>query len=204
MHVAKQRYVALDIEGTGLSPANDRIIEFAARSLVTNGSAHECLHLKFNPGVRISPHAARVHGYTDVVVAGFPRFSVSAQAVSDFLADAIVVVHNYRCDIPLLQEELRRTFGSQYSLTDRLSGIICTLQASRQLLPGGSHTLSALGQRLGLATVTSRPAHSALNDTESLVEVFDALCLRFGTEQVLRAGKVKFDTPSDPQRGFDF
>lgn len=92
------RFVAIGIEGTGLSPTNDRIIEFAVLCLPLNDSPPDSLYFRVNPGVRISPYATRVHSYTDAAVAGLPPFSSYANLVSNFLANAVVIVHKYRSD----------------------------------------------------------------------------------------------------------
>ena len=47
-------YIALDLETTGLSPAEDRILEIGAVKVI-DGEIRETYGTLLNPGLRISP-----------------------------------------------------------------------------------------------------------------------------------------------------
>lgn len=97
-----------DIESTGLSIRNDRIIELALIQIHPSGDVMERVR-RFNPGIPIPPEATAVHGITDADVADEPPFARRARALANLLDDADLAGFNIRrYDVPLLLAEFRR------------------------------------------------------------------------------------------------
>jgi DNA polymerase-3 subunit epsilon len=101
--------VFFDIETTGLSPVNDRIIELALIRLSPQGDVLERVR-RFNPGMPISPEAVGVHGITDADVADEAPFHRRARALAALLEDCDLAGFNIRrFDLPFLVAEFQRS-----------------------------------------------------------------------------------------------
>ncbi|MEK9500025.1 3'-5' exonuclease [Gaopeijia maritima] len=97
-----------DIESTGLSIQNDRIVELALIQVHPSGDVIEKVR-RFNPGIPIPPEATEVHGITDADVADEEPFSRRARALAGLLEGADLAGFNIRrYDVPMLLAEFRR------------------------------------------------------------------------------------------------
>ena len=76
--------VFIDLETTGLSTQEDRIVQMAVLKLLPGGefTSHSTL---VDPGVPIPPEATAVHGISDEQVAGRPRFAALAPQLAAYL-----------------------------------------------------------------------------------------------------------------------
>lgn len=100
--------VVLDTETTGVNPVTDRIIEFGATVLKTDGTRTQWSK-RFNPGIPIPAEATEVHGITDADVANEDPFSVWGFKILGALKGRDIAGYNLRgLDLPILDEELRR------------------------------------------------------------------------------------------------
>ncbi|MHB1195103.1 MAG: exonuclease domain-containing protein [Longimicrobiales bacterium] len=100
--------VFFDIETTGLSLKNDRIIELALIKVTPQGDVLEKVR-RFNPGIPIPPEATAVHGITDADVAAEAPFSARAKALLDHLDGCDLAGFNVRrFDIVMLAAEFAR------------------------------------------------------------------------------------------------
>ena len=100
--------VFLDLETTGLSVSQDRIVELAVIKIMPQGDVLERVR-RFNPGMPIPAAATAVHGITDEDVRDKASFAQRAQSLADFLDDCDLAGFNVRrYDLPLLAAEFRR------------------------------------------------------------------------------------------------
>jgi DNA polymerase-3 subunit epsilon len=100
--------VFFDIETTGLSLTNDRIIELALIKITPQGDVLEKVR-RFNPGIPIPPEATAIHGITDAEVAGEASFCARAKALLEHLEGCDLAGFNVRrFDIGMLQAEFAR------------------------------------------------------------------------------------------------
>lgn len=100
--------VFFDLETTGTSVQQDRIVEIAATRATPRG---ELTHKQtlVNPEMPIPKAATDVHGITDAQVVDAPRFRQLAKSVYAFFEGATVVGYNaLRFDVPLLVAEFAR------------------------------------------------------------------------------------------------
>ena len=100
----------LDLETTGTDTSKDRVVEIGviicSHDLV---SVHQRKEVRVNPGVPIPKQASDVHGITDEMVAGLPKFASYAKAFAELLNGCDIVTFNgLSFDIPLLSEEFAR------------------------------------------------------------------------------------------------
>lgn len=162
-----ERWIALDIETTGLSPTRHEIRELAA---VPFGIDQDCSEqvLRFAPG---DFHGCRPKTRS--------RLADLLDAVGN---DAVLVAHNAVFDVAFLSEALRRA-----RIVPFLLRAYCTLRLSRVLVPNlPRYDLSAMRKALA---VDSGRAHVALADARAVAMVFMALVKRggFTDETALRA-----------------
>lgn len=100
--------VFFDLEATGVSPQEDRIVDIALVKRLPDGTETSFSSL-VNPGIPIPREAAAVHHITDDMVRSAPSFKEIAPAVLDFIGDADLGGFGLaKYDIPMLQNELRR------------------------------------------------------------------------------------------------
>lgn len=104
-------FVAFDLETTGLSFANDRVIEIGAARFDEKGRVVDYFERLINPGRPISPGARAVNGLSDAEVAKAPSAAVVIPEFLEFLAqspEAPLVAHNAHFDASFLGRELAR------------------------------------------------------------------------------------------------
>jgi len=161
----------LDIESTGLSVAQDRIVELAV--LITNpdGSVVERVR-RFNPEIPIPKGASDVHGITDDDVKDEAPFRQRARALADMLDPCDLGGFNIRrFDLPMLAAEFRRS-GVAFDMTSRRlidAQMIFHREEPRDL---------AAAARFYLGT-DFEGAHSALADIKASADVFWAQLQRY-------------------------
>ena len=94
--------VFVDVETTGLSALNDRIIEVSAIKFESGYVPVSCFSALVNPEVSISSEITQINGITNDMVADKPKFSEIANAFSDYIKDCNVAGHNTSFDLEFL------------------------------------------------------------------------------------------------------
>ena len=93
------RYVALDVETTGLSPQNgDRVIEIGAVAIEDQSIIAEFSSL-IDVDKGIPWQVRQVHGITNEMLEGEPKPDVVLPEFYKFIAGSILVAHNASFDI---------------------------------------------------------------------------------------------------------
>ena len=88
------RYVALDVETTGLSPINgDRVIEIGAVAIENQSIVAEFSSL-IDVGRNIPWRVQQVHGITDEMLCGEPEPDVVWTEFYKFIAGSTLIAHN--------------------------------------------------------------------------------------------------------------
>lgn len=128
---AKQIFI--DLETTGLNPANDRICQIGA--ILPNGEEIDTL---INPQVPIPQATTEIHGITNDMVKTAPLLKdVAPQLISALQEAEIFVAYNFVFDFQVLQYELLR--AAQYSLDESDFTFIDPYKIFRKMFP---HNLS--------------------------------------------------------------
>src|SRR5579862_9400645 len=97
--LARARWVAFDLETTGLYPAGDRIMELGAVKFGLDGQIHGIFQQLVNPGRWIPPHVIGIHGITADMVREQPSSAQALPAFLDFVGDAdALLAHNASFD----------------------------------------------------------------------------------------------------------
>ncbi|MBQ4336918.1 MAG: 3'-5' exonuclease [Lentisphaeria bacterium] len=100
-------FTVFDVETTGFSPRNDRMVELAALRIDRDGTETE-FHTLIHPGRPIPACASRVHHITDAMVQDAPHFPRIGHSFLQFISGTTLVAHNARFDLGFLQESLNR------------------------------------------------------------------------------------------------
>ena len=155
------RYVALDVETTGLSPKNgDRVIEIGAVAIEDQGIVAEFSSL-IDVDKRIPWQVQQVHGITNEMLSGEPKSDEVLPEFYEFIAGSILVAHNASFDIGFLRHEFS-LLGM--SLNNRS---LCTLKMSRKLYPYlANHKLETVSRYLLGKSCMRMQRHRALDDAK--------------------------------------
>lgn len=105
---ASGRYLALDVETTGMDVRRDHIIAFAAIELDADLVPLRSWSQRFNPGAPIPAKATQRHGIRDADVASAPPFSQAASRLRSLVVRHTIIGYNVRFDLGILSTELRR------------------------------------------------------------------------------------------------
>lgn len=111
----KRPLVFFDLETTGTSVTQDRIVEISYIKVFPDGREEEDT-IRINPGMPIPPASTAVHHITDDDVRDKPTFKEVAAKLRDVFADSDIAGYNSnKFDVPLLIEEFGRA-GLNFSV----------------------------------------------------------------------------------------
>ncbi|MHC1481703.1 DNA polymerase III subunit epsilon [Frateuria aurantia] len=166
------RVVLLDTETTGISHRmGDRIIEIGAVEMVDGQLTGREYHTYLQPDRAVHWAARRVHGISDAMLVGKPRFASQAESLLAFVRGSEVVAHNAAFDTGFIDSELRR-MGHGSTLAEHCR-ITCSLRLARARFPGLPNKLDDLLQRFAISH--QREKHGALLDAQLLAQVLTKL-----------------------------
>jgi len=165
--------VVLDFETTGLTAANDRIIEVAATRLLDH-EPRETFHQLMHPGRRLPSIITSITGITEAMLQGQPRPEQVMPRLHAFVRGLPIVAHNAGFDQGFLCAELSRaglTLESEF---------LCTMRLARRLAPGlPSYRLEALVDALQVRAPGTRQFHRAVADVNHTIAIWQCLHSRF-------------------------
>lgn len=159
------KYVVVDIETTGHSPAKgDRIIQLAIVT-IENGMITDTYTNFINPERKIPMFIQDLTGISDADVVDSQPFEAYAEIIFEKMQNAIFVAHNTNFDLPFLQKELQRSgLPKWHGLT------MDTVELSRLLYPTAiSYKLQDITADLGISLGN---AHRADDDAYATAELF--------------------------------
>lgn len=167
-------FSVLDVETTGLSARNNRVIEIGIVK-VKNLKIADKFTTLINPGCDIPYFITQFTGIANSDVEYSPSFFETAEEIESFIGNSIISGHNLSFDENFLRYEFTRNgFEPLSNLT------ICTLKLARKFLP-------ALKSK-SLASVTShfkiknRDSHRALSDAEATAKILIKLIKKLSKE----------------------
>lgn len=167
----KNPIVVFDLETTGVSITNDRIIEISILKVHPDG-LQESKTRRINPGMPIPLESSAVHGITDEDVQDCPRFEQVARSLYQWIEGCDIVGFNSnRFDVPLLVEEFLRA-GVEVDFSRRRFVDVQTIFHKME-----RRTLEAAYKFYCDKTLVD--AHSAEADTMATFEVLQAQLDRY-------------------------
>ena len=123
-----QKFVAFDLETTGLSSRSDRIIEIGA-VVLKNGEEVDRFQTFVDPERPLERKIVELTGITDEMLVGAPKIEEVLPKFLDFIGDRVLVAHNSDFDTGFIRAECQRLgYDYHYTATD-------TLILSQNLLP---------------------------------------------------------------------
>ncbi len=168
-HTPVGRFVILDFETTGLSPAGGaRAIEVSAREFIDGRAGEEFLSF-IDPGVEVPSEITQITGITTKMLQGAPKSPVVMRELAAFIGSSPVVGHNIGFDRKFLEYEATEFLGGREVRT------LCTLLLARRVFPGqGSYRLGSIVQAVGISSPNQ--LHRASADTLVTAHLFDRIC----------------------------
>lgn len=155
-------FVALDIETTGLSPENDRIIEIGI-ARYTQGTCKEKYETFVNPGCEISSMINQITGINDHMVEDAPDISKVIGKVVDFVGNGPILGHNINFDYKFIKKA-----ALDAHIPFNTPGIDTYKIAKKILKDVKSYKLEYLCEYFNIETIH----HRALADAISAAEIF--------------------------------
>lgn len=172
----EQRFVAIDLETTGLMYAQDRIVSVGMVEIIGNIVGRE-FYAEVNPELTVIPAPSQaVHGLSAEYLRDKPTFASVASEIMEFIGDSVLLIHNANFDFLFLETELRRARWRG----ELHNKFICTQQLSRRTLPlaGGRSSLDRVSKFFGLQRTSQN--HNALEDARLVAQIYLFLRLNQG------------------------
>ncbi len=159
----KQDFVVFDIETTGFSPVENRIIEIGAVK-VSGGKIVDRFSTFVNPEVPIPFEIEKLTSITDAMVIDAEKIESVLPDFLKFCEGCMLVAHNAGFDMGFIMENCDRQ-GISHDFT-----YIDTVGIARIMLPTqAKHTLDAVAKALGVSLLNH---HRAVDDAEATAEIF--------------------------------
>ena len=160
-------YVIFDLETTGLSPVNDRIIEIGAVKMC-GGKVTDRFSTFVNPQIPIPFNIESLTGISDSMVENAGTIEEILPEFLEFCKGAVMVAHNAGFDVGFIKEKTDSILGRKFECT-----VVDTVALSRALLPSlGKFTLDHVAKALGVPPFNH---HRAVDDAEACADIFAAL-----------------------------
>ena len=160
-------YVVFDLETTGLSPVNDRIIEIGAikikdKKVVGNFSTF------VNPKIPIPFHIEQLTSINDKMVEDARTIEEVLPEFLDFCDGAVMVAHNAGFDVSFIKEKAKTILNRVVDYT-----VVDTVALSRAILSQlGKFTLDHVAKALSIPPFHH---HRAVDDADACGKIFLAL-----------------------------
>jgi len=182
-------FTIIDIETTGGSPVNDRIIEIAI--VVHNGKRviEEYASL-INPERHISNWITALTGISEDMVSDAPTFREVAERIQELTHQRVFVAHNARFDYGFVKQEFNR-IGVRFSRKQ-----LCTVKLARKILPG--YRSYSLGNICSDLKIPVDNRHRAFGDAEATAVLFEKLMFNDRHELIHSSLKSELETSSLP------
>ena len=158
-----QDFVVFDIETTGFSPVENRIIEIGAVK-VCGRQITDRFSTFVDPGVPIPFTIEKLTGINDSMVIGAEGIDKVLPRFLSFCEGCMLVAHNAEFDMSFIKENCDRQ-GIDHDFT-----YVDTVGMARVMMPSQSkHTLDAVAKALGVSLLNH---HRAVDDAEATAEIF--------------------------------
>lgn len=154
--------VVFDVETTGLSSENDRIIEIGAIKIL-DGNVVDQISGLYSTHIPISEVIQKLTGISEDMLEGKPTFEQHLPAFLDFIKGSVLVAHNADFDIGFL-----KSYCSRAGI-DIEWPAFCTLKMAREILADLERkNLDTLAEHYGLQF---EARHRSIGDVKVTIEV---------------------------------
>lgn len=153
-------YVVFDIETTGLSVMENKIIEIAGVKMRENEELDRFTAF-VNPHERIPYHITQLTNITDDMVVDAPELEDVLPQFVEFVGDAVLVAHNANFDMGFIQHKCK-----VLGLPELTNPVLDTLEMARLLYPSQkNHRLNTLADKFKISLENH---HRAIDDSIAL------------------------------------
>ena len=188
----RKRFVAIDVETTGLDPRRDTIVSLAAIPFIDGAPAPGYVTL-VDPGRPIPPESTAIHGLTDGMVRGSPPLERVLHGAEEVIDGAVLVGHNVGFDAAVLARA-RRARG----LPRLRNPIIDTCRLAASLHPlWRDFSLEAIAERLDVEVVAR---HTAEGDALTAGRILVAFLPELRARRVRTVGELLWWARNAPPR----
>ena len=159
-------YVALDLETTGLSPRDDRIIEIGAVKYI-GGKRTDSFACFVNPDIHIPERITEITGIDDSMVRHAEYIDTALTGLLDFLGEMPALGHNVAFDYGFVCQkalDMKIKFHTMGIDTHRISKILLTGLESR-----------SLENLCRYYNIVEEPRHRAFSDAAAAARLYDCL-----------------------------
>ena len=179
--LSEDDFVVFDIETTGFSKVNDRIIEIGAVK-VSSGEIVDRFSTFVNPKIPIPYNITQLTSINDEMVIDAPAIEDALLEFMEFSKDTVLVAHNASFDMGFIIQN-----AQILGLTNEFT-YIDTVGLSRILLPNLSrYKLNSVAKALG---VSLENHHRAVDDAEATAEIFLRLVLMLDEKDILNINDI--------------
>lgn len=169
-----KNYIVLDLETTGLSKQDDRIVEIGLIEISGDQIVNE-FHTLVNPEKHISDGASAVNGIYDSDVEGAPTYCEIFSELEGFIVGKTVLGYNVNFDLSFIQR-LFDEFG--------VSGEIVyfdVLSYARRMIKGlPNYKLSTVAEYISVPVM---PEHRAIEDAKATYYIFKHCLAEFKRQE---------------------
>jgi len=171
-------FSVLDVETTGLSARNNRIIEIGIVK-VKNLKITDKFSSLINPGCNIPYFITQFTGIGNSDVEYSPGFYDLAEEIEEFIGSSVISGHNLSFDEGFLRYEFMRNRFEPLS-----NPTVCTLKLARKIYPSlRSRSLGALSEYL---KIHNRDSHRALSDAEATAKILIKLIKKLSKDEGIK------------------
>lgn len=158
--LATAQYVVFDIETTGLSVINNKIIELAGVKM-KDGKEIDRFSTLLNPHEKIPYHITQLTNINDDMVKDAPDLEPKLREFIDFIGDDVLVAHNARFDIGFIQANCK-----SLGMPEVKNPVLDTLELARFIHPSlKNHRLNTLADKYKISLENH---HRAVDDSLAL------------------------------------
>ena len=156
-------FVVFDLETTGFSPIQDKIIEIGAVK-VENGRITDKFSTFVNPKIPIPFKITQLTSITDSMVMEAPEIETVLPQFLEFIGDAVLVAHNASFDVGFIEQNCRyQDIQPDFTSVD-------TVAMARILLPTlAKFKLNIVAKALNISLENH---HRAVDDAGATAEIF--------------------------------
>lgn len=176
-----EEFISFDIETTGFSSQNDRIIEIGAVR-IKNGEILERYDTFVNPGIPIPERITDLTGITDEMVENARDIDEVLPEFLAFIGDKLLIAHNANFDTSFIRraaERLKLDFSNPY---------LDTVAMSHYVNPDlAKHRLDSLAKYFDLGDFNH---HRACDDAEMLALIFFKMISKLREEGITDFGAM--------------
>ncbi len=157
-------YVILDIETTGLEPAQSELTEIGALK-IKGSELKEVFSSLIRPKSPIPPRITQLTGIDDAMVKDFPGAVEILAKFHDFAGTSVLVAHNADFDIQFIKHHMKQLLDKGLN-----NNFMCTVKIARFLMPDlKNHKLHTVASHFGLRTENR---HRAIGDAELTYQIW--------------------------------